>query len=210
MRHRGFTLLELLCVLAIGAVLMALAMPAWRRPLAAAAVRAAASQALSGLALARRTALASGEAVTLCLTADMTHCDLAGREWMLFRNQEGGSLAPAGSRRDGAAALAAATRRGSGRHTRLCVVSAAAPGCSHANAGLLPSRCAGSAPQRRRQPDRPAAGYFARPAQQPCGVAEDVPVTPWLPSWSMVNALHSVSLACWPWGVAVSVKVPAA
>ncbi len=37
--------------------------------------------------------LASGEAVTLCLTADMTHCDLAGREWMLFRNQEGGSLA---------------------------------------------------------------------------------------------------------------------
>jgi type IV fimbrial biogenesis protein FimT len=90
MRPRAFSLLELLCVLAIAAVLLTLALPAWRRPLAAASVRAAASQTLSGLALARRTALASGQAVTLCLTADLSRCDLAGREWMLFMNQEGG------------------------------------------------------------------------------------------------------------------------
>ncbi len=92
MRTRGFTLLELLCVLSISAVLVALAVPSWRRPLAAAAVRTAASQALSGLALARRTALATGRTVTLCLTADLTRCDLSGREWMLFSNEEGGSL----------------------------------------------------------------------------------------------------------------------
>jgi type IV fimbrial biogenesis protein FimT len=93
MRWRGFTLLELLCVLSIAAVLAGLAVPAWRQPLAAAAVRAAASQALSGLALARRTALATGRPATLCLTADLSRCDPAGREWMLFSNGEEGSLA---------------------------------------------------------------------------------------------------------------------
>jgi type IV fimbrial biogenesis protein FimT len=92
MRIRGFTLLEMLCVLWIVALLAGLALPSWRRQLAAAAVRAAASQALSGLALARRTALATGRAVTLCPTTDLTRCDLSGREWMLFSNTEGGSL----------------------------------------------------------------------------------------------------------------------
>jgi type IV fimbrial biogenesis protein FimT len=92
MRTRGFTLLEMLCVLSIAAVLVALAVPSWRRPLGTAAVRTAASQALSGLALARRTALATGRAVTLCLTVDQARCDLSGREWMLFSNVDGGSL----------------------------------------------------------------------------------------------------------------------
>jgi type IV fimbrial biogenesis protein FimT len=92
MRIRGFSLLELLTVLAIAATLLALAVPNWRRPLAAAAVRAAASQTLSALALARRTALATGRAVTLCPTRDMAHCDLAGREWMLFHNEDAGLL----------------------------------------------------------------------------------------------------------------------
>ncbi|MEO8309484.1 MAG: GspH/FimT family pseudopilin [Pseudomonadota bacterium] len=101
MRTRGFTLLEMLCVLSIVAVLAGLAVPSWRRPLAAAAVRAAASQALSGLALARRTALATGRTVTLCPTADLTRCDLSGREWMLFSNEDGGSL----GRRDAGEAL---------------------------------------------------------------------------------------------------------
>jgi type IV fimbrial biogenesis protein FimT len=92
MRPRAFSLLELLCTLAIAAILLALAVPAWRAPLAAASIRAAASQTLAGLALARRTALSSGQAATLCLTADMTRCDLAGREWMVFLNQDGGLL----------------------------------------------------------------------------------------------------------------------
>jgi type IV fimbrial biogenesis protein FimT len=102
MRIRGFTLLELLCVLSIAAVLAALAAPSWRRPLANASVRTAASQALSGLALARRTALATGHTVTLCLTADLARCDLSGREWMLFSNEDGGSL---GRREPGEALL---------------------------------------------------------------------------------------------------------
>lgn len=92
MRIRGFTLLEILCVLAVAAVLAALAVPSWRRPLAAAAVRAAASQTLSGLAVARRTALTTGRTVTVCLTRDFSACDLSGRNWMLFSNEDGGSL----------------------------------------------------------------------------------------------------------------------
>lgn len=92
MRTRAFSLVELLCVLSIAAILMALALPALRGPLGAAAVRAAASQTLGGLALARRTALASGKPVTLCLTLDTTRCDLAGREWMLFLNEQGSAL----------------------------------------------------------------------------------------------------------------------
>jgi type IV fimbrial biogenesis protein FimT len=91
MRNRGFTLLEMLTVLSILAVLAGLAIPSWRRPLAAASIRAAANQALSGLALARRTALASGRTVTLCLTPDLIRCDLSGHDWMLFANEEGGA-----------------------------------------------------------------------------------------------------------------------
>jgi len=85
-------MLEVLCVLSIAAVLAGLATPSWRRALAAAAVRAAASQTLAGLALARRMALATGKASTLCLTADLVRCDLSGSQWMLFTNEDGGSL----------------------------------------------------------------------------------------------------------------------
>jgi type IV fimbrial biogenesis protein FimT len=92
MRYRGFSLIELLCVLAIAAILLGLAFPTLRKALGSAAIRAAASQTLAGLALARRTALASGKAATLCLTADMSRCDLTGREWMLFLNEEGGAV----------------------------------------------------------------------------------------------------------------------
>jgi type IV fimbrial biogenesis protein FimT len=91
MRSPGFTLVELLVVTAVVAVLAGLATPAWQRWQARISVDAAARQALSGLALARRIALGSGEATTLCLTQDQTRCNPAGRTWMIFRSPTPGS-----------------------------------------------------------------------------------------------------------------------
>jgi prepilin-type N-terminal cleavage/methylation domain-containing protein len=91
--QRGVTLVEMLCVVSISAILLTLATPSWRRQRAETAVVAAAGQTLAGLALARRSALASGHTVTLCLTRNLQTCDLSGREWMLFVNAAGGSLA---------------------------------------------------------------------------------------------------------------------
>lgn len=93
MRIQGYSLVELLTVLAIAGVLVGLAAPTWQRRIATAAVEAAADQTLVALALARRTALATGRATTLCLSADLARCSLAGREWMLFSNDAGGAEA---------------------------------------------------------------------------------------------------------------------
>jgi type IV fimbrial biogenesis protein FimT len=86
----GFSLVELLTTLGIVAILLALAAPAFRRQLAVAAVDSAASQMLSGLALARRTALTTGRPATFCLTGNGSSCALNGSGWMLFTNQPAG------------------------------------------------------------------------------------------------------------------------
>jgi type IV fimbrial biogenesis protein FimT len=90
-RAAGITLADLLATLAIVAVLAALATPGFRAHLARAAVDSAASQMMSGLALARTTALTTGRPATLCLTDDESRCALGGSGWMLFTNDEQGT-----------------------------------------------------------------------------------------------------------------------
>lgn len=90
MRTRGFTLAELLVAMTIGAMLLALAAPGLARQRGAAAVRAAANETLAALQLARRVALARGQSVTVCPSADGSTCGFAGTEWLLFVNAPGG------------------------------------------------------------------------------------------------------------------------
>ena len=91
MRKHGFTLLELLVAMAIGAILLALAAPGMAHQRAAAAVRTASSQALAALQLGRRIALARGQNVTVCPSPDGVTCGWGGRQWLLFANSPGGT-----------------------------------------------------------------------------------------------------------------------
>jgi type IV fimbrial biogenesis protein FimT len=95
MRHRGFTLPELLATLAIAAILLVLAAPAFARLRASHALSAAADQTRSALHLARRLALARGQSITVCPSADAIQCGFGSdaREWLLFANLAGGSEA---------------------------------------------------------------------------------------------------------------------
>jgi type IV fimbrial biogenesis protein FimT len=98
MRERGFSLSELLVALAITALLLALAAPGFARQRGVAALRAASYETLAALQLARRMALARGQSVTVCPSADGVVCSFAGTEWLLFANVAGGT----DSRREGA------------------------------------------------------------------------------------------------------------
>lgn len=91
MKERGFTLPELLVAMGIAALLLALAAPGFGGQRATAAVRSAASQTLAALHLARRLALARGQSITVCPSADGSRCSFAGEQWLLFANLPGGS-----------------------------------------------------------------------------------------------------------------------
>lgn len=91
--HRGFTLPELLVVVAISAILMALAVPSFSHQRAKAAVQAAVDQTMAALQLARRLALARGQSVTACPSADGERCGFGDAHWILFANNASGSVA---------------------------------------------------------------------------------------------------------------------
>jgi len=85
------SLVELLLAMSIAAILLTLGLPALARLRADWAVRGAAGQLLAGLQLARRSALTTGQSVTLCPSADGLRCGFPSRQWILFANTAGGS-----------------------------------------------------------------------------------------------------------------------
>jgi len=89
-RGPGFTLIELLAALAISAVLAGLGWPMLTRQRAGAAVAVATNRTLSALQMARQQALATGQPVTVCPTADDRQCAFGGGQWMAFENRPGG------------------------------------------------------------------------------------------------------------------------
>jgi type IV fimbrial biogenesis protein FimT len=91
-RTAGFGLVELLATLAIVALLLAAATPAFSRVRANAVTLSAANALVGGLHLARSQALLRGRPAVLCLSADGHRClesTAAGRTrgWIVFVNE---------------------------------------------------------------------------------------------------------------------------
>jgi type IV fimbrial biogenesis protein FimT len=117
-RGRGVTLVECLVVMALTAICLGLALPAWRDALRAQQVRAASEALEDGLRQARLHALRRGDFVRLCPGGEAGDCRGAGRweqGWVLLGEPDAASgkvpllgVGPAlrGVRIDGDAALA--------------------------------------------------------------------------------------------------------
>ena len=83
----GWTQAELLVAMAIGAMLLTLALPHYRTWLAAYELRNAAEQLAAGMAVARSEAIKRGHRVNLCKSADRRHCADSGSwdaGWVLY------------------------------------------------------------------------------------------------------------------------------
>ena len=84
----GFTLLEMLVVMAISAVLMSVVAPSFSSIIDSAKVTSATNVFLSGLHLARSEAIKRNSRVALCKTADGVACASSGGEqgWIVFHD----------------------------------------------------------------------------------------------------------------------------
>ena len=97
-RERGFSVLELMVVLAVAAVFAMIAVPSFARMQRAASLSAATNQLLWALNFARSAAILESLPVTLCLSADGESClssaAAAGVGWLVFYQSGGPSSVP--------------------------------------------------------------------------------------------------------------------
>lgn len=91
MERRGFTLVELLIVLAVGSILLAIAVPGYAFLVNTSRVAAVTNDLVSTLQLARSEAIKRGMRVTVCKTSNpanaMPACDYAAgwhQGWLVF------------------------------------------------------------------------------------------------------------------------------
>ncbi len=78
-KHTGFTLIELMVVLAIGAILLSLAVPSFRSTIQNNRISTQANELVSTLQLARGEAIKRGRTITVCVSTDQATC--TGTNW---------------------------------------------------------------------------------------------------------------------------------
>lgn len=86
---RGFTLVELLMSLAVLAVLVTFAVPAFSRMMRSSSLTAASNTLLASMHLARSEAIKRGGRVVLCKSADGASCTVSGgweQGWIVFHD----------------------------------------------------------------------------------------------------------------------------
>lgn len=96
MKVRGFTLWELLIVLLLLVVMLLMASPAWRTLLSHNQIDAILEPLVGDIRFSRRSAIAAGENVSLCGSADQDSCDGAWSAGRIVLSQSGKILRRSG------------------------------------------------------------------------------------------------------------------
>jgi len=84
-RWRGFTLVEMMVVIAILAVLVAIGVPNVREYILDARVSTQGTELVSDLAFARSEAVSRGRSVVVCASTNGSTCSGSGNDWVLGR-----------------------------------------------------------------------------------------------------------------------------
>ncbi len=79
-KHTGFTLVELMVVLAIGAIVLSLAVPSFRSTIQNNRISTQANELVSTLQLARGEAIKRSRTITVCVSTDQATC--TGTNWV--------------------------------------------------------------------------------------------------------------------------------
>jgi type IV fimbrial biogenesis protein FimT len=87
-RQSGFTMIELMFVLAMAAILMSIALPALQMFSTNAKQTGAINDFVSSMHLARNTAITTNARVTMCASSNASSCEAVSWEsgWILFRD----------------------------------------------------------------------------------------------------------------------------
>lgn len=93
MRHRGFSLIELMVVVAITAILLTIGLPSFQGSLRSNRVATTTNELMSSFALARSEAIRSPGGAAICATEDGTTCGGTWNDgWMVWIDIDGDGL----------------------------------------------------------------------------------------------------------------------